>query len=169
MTWIVKTSSNLGTDDANAAAADLIGRSPAWRTKTRTSKSKSEKAMVSLHSLGASLRAKRGQYDKAKKQIEAVIQKFPKALEPRVSEAKILTEWAGKEPAKYDKAIAIWDTLRKKLERVSNPDPKKPADAGGSTPSTTSSSTRPTASIAGRRRPRTRRMPRRAWTCSCPI
>ena len=121
MIWVVKTANNLGTDKSMEAAADLIEKIFDLSTNNQAIHDDAAlvKAEVSLHALGASIQAKLGQFQKAKDQIEAVIQAHPRALEPRVSEAKILTEWAIQQPAKYGKAIAKWDTLRKKLEHAS--------------------------------------------------
>ncbi len=125
--WIVKTSANLGSDEANATAADLIERifDRATSDEAFAKDPMLAKAEASLHALGASLQAKRHEYDKAIEQIEALIQKHPTALDPQVSEATIFTEWASKEPSKYEDAIKKWDTLRRKLERVADKDPKK--------------------------------------------
>jgi hypothetical protein len=125
MIWIVKTASNMGTDDAIAAAANLIEKIFDKANNDQDFENEITKAAASLHALGASLQGRLGHYEKAKEQIDAVIEKYPRALDPRVSEAKILTEWASKDPSKYGAAIGKWDTLRKKLERISaNADPK---------------------------------------------
>ncbi|MGO9113503.1 MAG: hypothetical protein ACLP9L_30090 [Thermoguttaceae bacterium] len=119
MVWIVKTSSNLGTDEAKAAAAELIERIIDKANNDQSFEKEIEKAKPALQSLGATIQAERGQYDKAKDLIDQLIQTYPRKLEPRVSQAKILTEWAAKDSSKYGDAIAKWDTLRMKLERVS--------------------------------------------------
>ena len=118
MVWIVKTASNVGTDDSKAAAADLIEKIVDKANSDQGFAKEIEKAKPALQSLGATIQAERGQYDKAKELIDQLIDAYPRKLEPRVSEAKILTEWAVKDPSKYSDAIAKWDTLRKKLERV---------------------------------------------------
>ena len=121
MIWIVKTASNLGTDDANKAAADLIRRifEKAASEKDFKDALVRAKAEASLHSLGASLQAKLGRYDGAWDDIKALIAQYPRALDPRISEAKILTEWAAKDSSKYKEAINAWNRLREKLERMS--------------------------------------------------
>ena len=129
MIWIVKTASNLGTDDAKAAAAELIERIIDKANDDQDFNKEIKKAKAGLQSLGAIIQAERGEYDKAKDLIDQLIQTYPRALEPRISEAKILTEWAAKDPSKYDEAIANWDTLRKKLERIDNADPKSDQEA----------------------------------------
>ena len=121
MVWIVKTSSNLGTDEAKAAAAELIEKIVDKANNDQGFAKEIEKAKPALQSLGATIQAERGNYDKAKELIDQLIAAYPRKLEPRVSQAKILTEWAAKDPSKYDEAIAKWDTLRKKLERISGP------------------------------------------------
>ena len=128
MIWIVRTSSNLGTDEAVAAAATLIERIFDKETNDQDfgQDESFKKAAAGLHALGAQLMARQGQYQKAVDQIDALIQKYPKALDPQLSEAKIYTEWAAKDSSKYGKAIGKWDTLRKKLERHSD---KAPPDA----------------------------------------
>lgn len=130
LVWIVRTSANLGTDEATGAAADLIEKifDRATNDQEFAQDPIVMKAEASLHSLGASLQAQRGEYEKAQEQIDGLIRKFPKALEPRVSEAKILTEWASRKDAtKYGEAIAKWDTLRRKLERISEKAPSSSA------------------------------------------
>ena len=125
MVWTVKTASNLDTDAADAAAAELIEKIFDKANNDQEFEKEIGKAEAGLHALGASLQAKRHEYSKAKDQIDAVILKYPHALDPRISEAKILTEWAAKDSSKYSDAIAKWDTLRKKLERISgSADPK---------------------------------------------
>jgi hypothetical protein len=117
MVWIVMTLNKLGSDDACTAAANLIEKIFDKANDDQNFESKIEPRAVALHALGASLQARLGQYSKAQEQIAAVIQKYPRALEPRISEAKILTEWASKkDSSKYADAINKWDTLRKKVE-----------------------------------------------------
>jgi tetratricopeptide (TPR) repeat protein len=116
MIWIVKTASNLGTDDGKAAAAELIERIIDKANNDQGFNEEIKKAKAQLESLGAILHAQRGEYDKAKTLIDQLIQTYPRALEPRVSKARILTEWAAKDSSKYGEAITAWDSLRKKLE-----------------------------------------------------
>ena len=125
--WIVKTTKDLGTDSAREAAGQLIEKIIDRKNEDQNFERQiGPKAITALESLGATIQAEQGHYDKAQGLIDQLIQKFPRALEPRISEAKILTEWAAKDPAKYADAINKWDTLRNRLERMSaNPDPKK--------------------------------------------
>jgi hypothetical protein len=72
-----------------------------------------------------------GKYEDAKNQIDGMIAKYPKALDPQLRRAEILTKWAAHDPSKYSEAIGRWDSLRTKLERMStmasaaDKDPKK--------------------------------------------
>ncbi len=128
LVWIAKTASNVGTDDALKTAADLVEKISDMITNKQGFADDPVviKAEASLHALGANLQAQLGNYEKAQEQIDAVIRKYPKVLDPRVTEAKILTEWAAKkDPSKYREAIGKWDTLRNKLENYKpNPPPK---------------------------------------------
>jgi hypothetical protein len=124
MIWIVKTSSNLGTDDSKATAANLIEKIVDRSKEDQAFNEQVKKALPQLQSLGAILNAQSGNYDKATTLIGELRQIYPRALEPRVSEAKILTEWAAKDTSKYDDAIAAWDNLRRILERASNAEAK---------------------------------------------
>ena len=121
LVWIVKTTSNLGTDDAKAAAAELIDKIMDKANNDQDFDEEIKKAKPGLQSLGATIQAERGDYNKAKELIDQLIQTYPHALEPQVSQARILTEWGAKEPAKYADAIDKWDTLRKKLESYVQP------------------------------------------------
>jgi len=129
MIWIVKTSNNLGTDDAKAAAAELIEKIIDKANNDQNFEKEIEKAKAALQSLGAIIQAQRGEFEKAKDLIDQLIQTYPRALEPQVSRAKILTEWAAKDPSKYGQAILAWDSLRKKLERMSPKLDPKSAEA----------------------------------------
>ena len=121
MVWIVKTTSNLGTDDAKAAAVELIEKIIEKANNDQDFEDKIKPALAGLQSLGAVIQAERKEYNKAKELIDQLIQTYPRALEPKISEAKILTEWAAKDSSKYNEAIAKWDTLRKKLDRYNQP------------------------------------------------
>ncbi|MEI8375580.1 MAG: hypothetical protein WCJ35_22390 [Planctomycetota bacterium] len=125
MIWIVKTSNNLGTDDAKTAAAELIEKIIDKANNDQNFEKEIEKAKAALQSLGAIIQAQRGEFEKAKDLIDQLIQTYPRVLDPQVSRAKILTEWAAKDPSKYGAAIMAWDSLREKLVRMSaKTDPK---------------------------------------------
>ncbi len=175
MIWIVKTASNMGTDNANLAAANLIEKifDKANNDQNFENDKDFKKAAAGLHALGLRLDVQIGKYEKAREHIDAVKKDHPHSLETRVSEATILTEWAGREPDKYDAAIAAWDTLRNMLERRSaNPDPKK-TNVNGIDPKYDVILQEADCYLPARRRPKTkmtpRRRPGRAWTCCCPI
>ena len=122
--WIVRTVNNLGTDDAKAAAAELIEKIVAQSKADKTFYDEVQKALPSLQSLGALIEAERKNFAKAQELILGLIKTYPRALEPRVSEARILTEWArSKDSSKYAEAIGKWDSLREKLERISKNTP----------------------------------------------
>ena len=120
MIWIVNASSSLGTDAADKAAADLIAK--LFDCAAHDAESARDpvivKSQAGLQLLAADILARRGEYPQALDQIDALIRKYPKALEPRVARAKVLTAWAGRDSSKYDAAIAQWDTLRRSLELV---------------------------------------------------
>ena len=120
MIWVVMTASNLGTDDAKRAAAALIEKifDKASSNQAFHDEIAAAHAEARLHSLGASMLAELKQYDKAWDQIRELKNKYPRALDPMVSEAKILTEWASADPSKYKEAINAWNRLREKLERA---------------------------------------------------
>jgi len=124
MVWIVKTTSNLGTDEAKAAAVELIESIIDKASEDQNFNKDVKPALAGLQSLGAIIQAQRGQYAKAKDLIDQLIQTYPRALDPQLSEAKILTEWAAKDASKYAEAINKWDTLRMKLERAGIMDTK---------------------------------------------
>jgi tetratricopeptide (TPR) repeat protein len=121
MIWIVKTSSNLGTDDAKSAAAALIKRIIDKSFNDKEFDDQIKDAKPALQSLGAQLLAEQGKYDEALDLIEQLLQTYPRKLDLRISKAKILTTWAAKDPSKYDNAVATWDNLRKWLDRVKPP------------------------------------------------
>jgi tetratricopeptide (TPR) repeat protein len=120
MVWIVKTCSTLGTEEADTAATDLVKKIFVRGDNDPDFDSQIEKAKPGLRTMAATIEAKRGQYEDAVTNVEQLIKQFPKALEPRITRAQILMKWAAKDPSKYNEAIGAWDTLRKKLEKVTN-------------------------------------------------
>ena len=66
MIWIVKTTSNLGTDEAKAAAAELIEKIIDKANEDQDFNKEVKPALAGLQSLGAIIQAQRGQYAKAK-------------------------------------------------------------------------------------------------------
>ncbi len=119
MTWIAITCANLGTDDARLAAAELIKQIDKKANSDKAFFGQVEKSLPYLHSLAARILAEIGQFDQAQEMIDRLIQAYPKVLEPKISEAQILTAWASRDPSKYEKAILAWDSLRTKLEHNS--------------------------------------------------
>jgi tetratricopeptide (TPR) repeat protein len=67
---------------------------------------------------------KQEQYDEALKQVDQLIQENPRALEPLMEKGRILEAWAEKDPAKFDRAVGHWATLRTRLQ----PMKKKPPE-----------------------------------------
>jgi tetratricopeptide (TPR) repeat protein len=120
MVTIVRILSNLGTDGGIAAAADLVDKifDRADNDPKFDEQLKSSGSAVSLRALAARLRGERGEYDKAAEQIKPVLEKYPNALEPLMSQARILTLWASKDSSKYVDAVDKWEKLRKMLERA---------------------------------------------------
>ena len=119
MIWIVKTASpDLGTGDADKAAADLVNK---IRERDKNDQDFHEdpivkKAMASLDSLGAKLMERQGNYQGAVDAIDEVARKYLKALDPQLKRARDPYELGMDEPARYNDAIVKWDSLRKKLE-----------------------------------------------------
>ena len=127
MVWIVKTASNLGTDDAKAAAAELIEKIVDKANNDQGFAKEIEKAKPALQSLGATIQAEHGNYDKAKELIDQLIEAYP-----RKSGAARL---AGQDPHGLGSQRIRPSTarpspngtrLRKKLERISTAPPRMP-------------------------------------------
>jgi hypothetical protein len=60
----------------------------------------------------------------AVKQVDALIEAHPKALEPRLEKARILQAWAESQPDRYPQCIEEWTAIRLMLSGL----PKKPAE-----------------------------------------
>jgi len=118
MVWIAKTLSLLGRDEADDAATKLVDHIMDLANNNSDFDEKIGKAKAGLNSLAANLQAKHGNYKDANDHILALINQYPKALEPQMTQAKILTTWAAKDSTKYDDAIAAWKMLCNKLERA---------------------------------------------------
>jgi hypothetical protein len=120
MVSMVRTASNLKTDGGNKTAGELIEKIFELGNQKQEfdEELKRLKAAAFLNSLGAKLQADGGHYEKAVERIKALLDQYPNALAPMVTEAQIYTDWAGKDSTKYGDAILKWDSLRKKLERI---------------------------------------------------
>jgi hypothetical protein len=121
MASIVRSSSDLGTEGGNAAAADLIEKIFQNANNDPAFEKAMGKGAVGLHALGARLQAENGNYEKAIPQIQAVLLQYPRVPDFLISEARIYTAWGSKDPTKFSDAIAKWDNLRKMLERAKSP------------------------------------------------
>ncbi len=69
----------------------------------------------------------KGQYEEGLKQVNALIDEVPKALEPMMTKGRILQAWGEKDPAKFTEAVSHWAALRQKLAPHINK-PGTPAD-----------------------------------------
>lgn len=118
MVWLAKALSQLGNDDADAAATQLIARIIDKAQNENDFDSQVHKYMTYLRSLSFNLDAKHGNYARALDDVAALIQQNPRALPPQMSRAQILTEWAARDPSKYPDAINAWKVLYVKLDRT---------------------------------------------------
>jgi hypothetical protein len=118
MIWIAKGLSQLGSDDADAAATQLIGKIIDKAQNDDDFDKQVRKYMTYLRSLSFNLEAKHGNYAKAYDDVTALVQQNRKVLPPQMSQAQILTEWAARDSAKYADAVNAWKLLCLKLERV---------------------------------------------------
>ena len=118
--WIVQVLSKLGSNDADAdaAAAQLARKLLDLALNDNNVHKQIEKAEPGLHTLAANILARQGNYEKAADEVKTLVDQFPKALAPQMSRAKILMDWAEKDPSKYGEAISAWHNLAGKLQRV---------------------------------------------------
>lgn len=78
-----------------------------------------------------SILRKRGKYQEAVDVANNLVTLFPNALEPLVERARIYQDWAksGRDPSKFDDAIASWTEIRRRLDKtMARPEPKRPAE-----------------------------------------
>jgi tetratricopeptide (TPR) repeat protein len=78
-----------------------------------------------------SILRKRGKYQEAVDVATNLITLFPDALEPLVERARIYQDWAksGRDPSKFDDAIASWTEIRRRLDKtMARPEPKRQAE-----------------------------------------
>ena len=118
MVWLAKALSQLGNDDADAAATQLIARIIDKAQNDNDFDSQVRKYMTYLRSLSFNLDAKHGNYANALVDVNVLIQQNPRVLPPQMSRAQILTDWAASDPSKYPDAINAWKVLCLKLELV---------------------------------------------------
>ncbi len=60
----------------------------------------------------------KGQFEEGLKQVNALIEEVPKALEPLMTKGRILQAWAETDPTKFPEAVSHWANLRGKLAPV---------------------------------------------------
>ncbi len=72
--------------------------------------------LVRVRSQLVDLLRQKGQYEDGLKQVNALIDEVPKALEPLMTKGRILQAWAEKDPSKFPDAVSHWATLRQKLK-----------------------------------------------------
>ena len=65
----------------------------------------------------------KGQFEEGLKQVDALIQEVPNALEPMMTKGRMLQAWAEKDPTKFTEAVSHWAALRKKIEGPSRRSP----------------------------------------------
>ena len=118
LVWLVKVLSQLDNDDADAAATQLIEKILDKANNDNEFDKQIGKYKTYLHSLSATIQAKRGNYEKAYEAVSQLATDNPKVLAPQMSQAQILTQWAAKDPAKYEDAVNAWKVLCLKLERA---------------------------------------------------
>ena len=70
MIWIAKTSANLGTPDARAAAAELIKKIIKKSNSDQAFNEKVKQALPALNSLGATIEAELNHFDQAEEMID---------------------------------------------------------------------------------------------------
>lgn len=78
----------------------------------------SQRAIIRARSQMVVLLRMQGKFEQAVTESDKLIGKNPRALEPRLVKARILEEWAKKDPAKYDAAVAQWAEVRVLLGRL---------------------------------------------------
>jgi tetratricopeptide (TPR) repeat protein len=76
------------------------------------------KAVVRVRAQLIGLLRASGQLEEAAKQADKLIEANKNALEPRMVKAYILEDWAKKDPAKFDAAVAQWTSIRLMLEKI---------------------------------------------------
>ncbi len=74
------------------------------------------RAVTRVRAQLAGLLRKAGKFPEAIALVDQLIKDNPSALEPLMEKGRILSEWAEQEPARYDDAVAHWNTLRTRLE-----------------------------------------------------
>lgn len=83
------------------------------------------KAMTRVRSQLIGLLRAEKKYEEALKQVEALLQQQPNALEPLIEKGNILQALAEADPKRYDEAVKWWTSIRLKLQNV--PGKKPPA------------------------------------------
>ena len=70
------------------------------------------------------LQAKKGNYEKAVKEVEQLIKDNTRRLEPRMTKGRILQEWAEKDASHYPDAVKHWAEVRDMLQGMKKTPPE---------------------------------------------
>jgi hypothetical protein len=76
---------------------------------------KNGNGLIRVRSQLVDLLRQKGQFEEGLKQVNALIDEVPKALEPLMTKGRILQAWAEKDPAKFPDAVSHWASLRQKI------------------------------------------------------
>jgi tetratricopeptide (TPR) repeat protein len=115
------------------AAADL-GRSDLAKTQfeaalkmaesSQDAPAKVKAALIRVRSQLVGLLRREKKYSEALVEVDKLLQETPRAMEPNLERARILTGIAESDPSKYPDAVAAWTKLRLAMVKM----PKKPPE-----------------------------------------
>jgi hypothetical protein len=65
-----------------------------------------------------------GKFAEALQLSDTLVREYPRSIEPRMTKARLLEDWAAQDPQKYAEAVAEWTAVRTRLGRL----PQKPPE-----------------------------------------
>ena len=108
------------TDEASAAYEEILKR----LDTDEEFKKAAGNARTRVRTQLIELQATKGNYDKAVKEVDQLIEDNPKALEPLMTKGRILQQWSEKEASHYPEAVRHWAKVRNTLEGMKKTPPE---------------------------------------------
>ncbi len=116
MVWTAETCSTIGLDEA--AEQQCQGFLKRVKDDADFAAKGGKQGETRVRTLLIRIESNQGKFDAAEKEVEDLIKRNPRALEPKLLQCHILEAWGAKVPAKFAEAVTAWDTLRRSMERM---------------------------------------------------